>query len=97
MFRHVALFKWQPGVTADQIDEVRRALGGLPAVIAELRGYRVGADAGLTGGNWDFAVVADFDDEAGWRTYTDHPAHQKVGSEVVRPLLEARAAVQYEC
>lgn len=71
------------------------ALRRLPTAIPELRDYRVGADADLTEGNWDFAVVADFDDADGWRTYTDHPAHREVAVRI-RSMVVERAALQYE-
>ena len=96
MFRHVALFRWHEGVSAAQKEAVGTALGGLPALIPELRAYHFGADIGLAAGNSDFAVVADFDDEAGWRVYSDHPAHQQIIVDIVRPITAERAAVQYE-
>jgi hypothetical protein len=40
-------------------------------------------------------VVAEFDDEAGWRTYTDHPDHQRLIAERIRPHLVSRTAVQH--
>lgn len=93
-FRHVVLFRWND--MAD--DEGRRALAdalaGLPAQIPELLAYRFGPDAGLAEDNWDFSVVADFADQAAYEVYRDHPAHQAVISERIRPLVAARAAVQ---
>ena len=96
MFRHVALFKWSSEATEAQKQAVHDSLLRLPDHIAELRAYRVGADAGLVDGNWEYAVVADFDDVDGWRTYTDHPEHQRILAEVIRPVVAERAAVQYE-
>jgi hypothetical protein len=97
VLRHVALFTWKPGASAAQIDAVATALRELPARIPEIRDYRVGPDVGAAEGNHDFAVVADFDSLAGFRAYRDHPAHRAVLEEGIRPLLAARAAVQYEC
>ena len=96
MLRHVALFRFTPESTPEQHQAMFEALRGLPAVIPELKGYQVGPDQGLVDGNWDAAVVADCDDEAGWQTYTDHPAHQRILIEQIRPMLAERAAVQYE-
>lgn len=97
MLRHVAVFRWAEGTAPEAVGTLQEALGKLPSSIPELRGYRTGADAGLVEGNWDFAVVADFDGVAGWRAYTAHPAHQKLIAELLRPLLGERAAVQYQC
>jgi hypothetical protein len=91
-FRHVVLLTLDD--RAD-VDGLLDALGGLPEAIPELRAYQVGRDAGLVAGNATVAVVADFDDEAGWRTYADHPAHQAVIAERIRPHLVTRAAVQH--
>ena len=91
-FRHVVL------ITLDascDVDGVVDALRALPAQIPELRSYVVGRDAGLAEGNATVAVVAEFDGEAGWRTYTDHPAHQRVITERIRPHQVARTAVQH--
>lgn len=93
----MAMFRWAAGTSAEQVQAVQQALAELPAAIPELREYRTGADALLADGNWDFAVVADFDDADGWRGYVAHPAHQRVIATVIRPLLSERAAVQYEC
>jgi hypothetical protein len=95
MLRHVALFTWKPGTTAEQVQAFSRGLTGLPSAISAIRAYGFGPDAGIADGNADFALVADFDDEDGWRIYQQHPAHQRVITELARPIVEARHAVQY--
>jgi hypothetical protein len=47
-------------------------------------------------GNADFAVVAEFDDEAGYLVYRDDPEHRRIIAEYLRPILASRAAVQFE-
>ena len=49
---------------------------------------------GLREGNADFAVVADFDDEDGWRLYTEDPEHRRVIEELIAPVTEVRSAIQ---
>lgn len=92
--RHIALFRWREGVTSEQVAAVRERLAGLPEAIADLRAYSFGPDLGVSPGTYDFAVVADVADEAGFAGYRDHPAHQ-AALEVIRPLLADRAAVQF--
>ena len=76
---------------------MRDGLRALPAQIPEIRSYRVGVDAGLAAqGNSDLVVVADFDDVAGYLVYRDHPVHQDVIAQRIRPILASRAAVQHE-
>jgi hypothetical protein len=95
MFRHVVMFRWKPGTGEREIESLERALAALPREIGEIRSYRFGRDAGAAQGNFDFAIVADFADAEAWRRYVDHPAHVKLVSERVRPILGERAATQF--
>lgn len=96
MLRHIAVFRWAPGTTVAAIDALATALAGLPAVIAEIRSYRFGSDAGLgISSNGDFAVVADFDDAEGYAAYARHPAHQDVLVRLLRPIIDERMSVQF--
>ncbi len=61
----------------------------------QIRAYRYGADAKVSEGNFDFAIVADFDDVESFRAYVVHPAHQRLVAEAIRPLVAERAAVQF--
>jgi hypothetical protein len=89
------MLTWNEGTTAAQVAAVGDALGGLPAQIPEIRAYAFGADLGINAGNCDFVVVADFDSVEGYLVYRDHPAHQAVLADVIRPILAARATVQH--
>jgi stress responsive alpha/beta barrel protein len=95
VFRHIALLRWKGDASDDARERACDAIRALPSVVAEIRAYRVGDDAGETAGNYDLAIVADFDDAAGYAAYRDHPAHRRVIDELVRPILDARAAVQH--
>jgi len=94
-FRHISLLQWKGGTADAMVDAVVSDLRALPAQIPELRHYVVGTDARINDGNYDLAVVADFDDEAGYLVYRDHPAHRKVLEERIRPIVASRAAVQH--
>ena len=96
MVRHVVVFRWQPDITEAQVAAVREALAALPAAIGTLRSYEFGSDLGLADGNGDFAVVATFDDVAGYEAYRDHPDHLAVIAEHIGPVLADRLAVQHE-
>ena len=96
MLRHVVCLTWTEDATPEAVAAVEAALAELPARIPELRAYRFGGDAGLASGNADFAVVADFDDADGWRRYMEHPAHQAVLVDRIRPILASRVAVQLQ-
>ncbi len=94
--RHVATFVFRDDATDEQIAAVTEGLLALPAQIPEIRAYRVGRDLGLSEGNHHYAVVADFEGVDGYLAYRDHPAHQAVLAERIRPILASRAAVQYD-
>ena len=70
-------------------------LGELPGMIDTIRAYRFGPDVGLAESNFDYAVVADFDDEAGYLAYRDHEAHRELIARHIAPILAERAAVQH--
>jgi hypothetical protein len=76
------------------LDGLVASLRRLPEQIADIRAYEVLADAGLAEGNAQLAVIGTFDDEAGWRAYLEHPEHQAVVQQQIRPHLVSRAAVQ---
>ncbi|MCC7077512.1 MAG: Dabb family protein [Acidimicrobiia bacterium] len=96
MFRHVALFRWAEGTTADEVRAVEERLAALPDVIPDLLVYTFGRDAGLSDTNHDFAVIAEFASVDGFLSYRDHPSHRAVLEDVIKPILEQRAALQFE-
>jgi hypothetical protein len=96
MFRHVVMFTWKPAATPEQKQRVLTELSALPPLMAGMRAYQAGPDVGLTAGNYDFVVVADFDDTESYLAYRDHPAHRAVIDECITPIRQDRAAVQYE-
>ncbi|HEY5154832.1 MAG TPA: Dabb family protein [Acidimicrobiales bacterium] len=95
MFRHVVMFRFVPDVTDAQRQAMVDGLATLPAAIPQLRSYVLGPDAGVSDGNWDFAIVADFDRVEDWRIYTADATHQAVIAERIRPIVAERAAVQF--
>ena len=95
MIRHSALFKWTTEATAEQKQSVATELAALAPNVPSIRGFVIGADAGLASGNYDFAVTADFDDEAGFFAYRDDPTHLEIITRTIRPITAQRVAVQY--
>lgn len=94
MFRHLVLFRWTPAATPEAVATVTAGLAALPGRIEAIRSYRFGPDAGVDTGNFDYGVVAEFDDEAGYLTYRDHPDHRRLITDLVAPLVAERVAVQ---
>jgi len=96
VLRHIVLFRWNPEATPAEVRLVASALATLPEAIPDVRFFRFGPDAGLNEGNFDFSVVADFDDVTGYLAYRDHPAHQSLVTERIAPIVAERVAVQFE-
>jgi len=96
MIRHIALFKWTAEATGEQQAAVAAELAALLPALPSVRGFAIGADAGLAEGNFDFAVTADFDDEAGFSAYRDDPAHREVIARAIAPIIAQRVAVQFK-
>ena len=96
MFRHVVLFTWKDDATQAQKQALDDELPKMPPAIDVIRAYKFGPDAGINPANYHYAVVADFDDAAGYVTYRDHPVHRALVENYVSPIVASRAAVQFE-
>jgi hypothetical protein len=95
-FRHVVMFQFADHVTDDDVEQIRDGLSSLPGQIEQIRSYVHGRDVEISEGNFDYAVVADFDNVRDFVEYRDHPAHQLVIAERITPNITSRAAVQYQ-
>lgn len=96
MIRHTAMFRWVDGTTDAQVAAVTDALRALPPQIPSIKAYAAGPDLRLGDDRWDFAVIADFEDGAGYQAYADHPAHQAVATQLVAPIRAERVHVQIQ-
>jgi hypothetical protein len=96
MIRHVVMFTWKAEATPEQKQRVQTELQALKPLMTGLRAYTCGPDARLVPGNYDFVVVADFEDAESYLAYRDHPAHLAVIGECITPIRQDRASVQFE-
>jgi hypothetical protein len=96
MIRHVVLFTWSPDAGAERRATTVGALRRLREDVGGMTSLVVADDAGLTDGNADTVLVADFPDAEAFSRYAQDPVHLAVIAEHVRPFLAARSAVQYE-
>jgi hypothetical protein len=96
MIRHVVLFTWSPDADAARRAATVEALRGLREDVGGMTSLVVADDAGLTEGNADTVLIAEFPDADAFARYAQDPVHQAVLAEHVRPFLAARTAVQHE-
>jgi hypothetical protein len=94
VIRNVVVGRLKPGVGAE---EIRR---GLDAIVAldppGVVDVRVGTDAGLREGNWDFAITSDFADVDSYRRYDLDEEHNRIRAELFAPLCEELVRIQFE-
>jgi hypothetical protein len=95
-FRHVVLLRWADGLPDDHVEQVRSGLDALPSQIPQIRSFLHGSDIGVAEGNYDYVVVADFDNVNDWRTFREHPAHLLLMEEHITGKFVDRAAIQYQ-
>jgi hypothetical protein len=95
-FRHVELLQWNDDVPDDHVDRVRNELEIVKQQIPQIRNFLHGSDVGVSEGNHDYAIVADFDSVRDWRAYRDHPANLLLFEEHLKNAVKHRAAIQYQ-
>jgi hypothetical protein len=96
MIRHVVVFTWSPDADAERRATTVQALRQLRQDVGGMTSFVVAEDAGLSDGNADTVLIADFPDVEAFHRYAQDPVHLSVLAEHVRPWLAARSAVQYE-
>jgi hypothetical protein len=96
MIRHVALFTWDDEMTDELEQQFAAELTALAPKLAGLRSYHAGPDAGVVEGNFDFAVVADFDDADSYLAYRGNAEHQDIIRRLSGTHAKSRASIQYE-
>jgi hypothetical protein len=96
MIRHVVVFTWSADADADRRAAALEALRGLPREVGGMTSFAVADDAGLSEGNADTVLIADFPDADAFLRYAQDPGHLAVLAEHVRPWLAQRSAVQYQ-
>jgi hypothetical protein len=95
MLRHVVMFKLKDGAPADALTSLEAGLQVLPQSISEISSYRYGSDLGLREGNFDFCLVAEFEDAGAFARYVVHPDHQAFIKDRLTPVVSERVSVQY--
>lgn len=95
-FTHLAIFKWNDGTAPAVVEEITAALTQLADGEPGVQSYRCGADVSRTPDSYDYAVVGVFGSRADFLAYRDHPEHQRILTELIRPNLADRVVVQLE-
>jgi len=89
------MFQWAEGTAAADVEAMATALDALVATVPEVVSYQHGLDAGISDGNFDYVIVGDYASVDDYAVYRDHPEHQRIIAELIKPHVAKRAAVQY--
>ena len=94
MIRNVVVGRLRPGVDRADVEEALAAIVALrPPGCLDMR---VGTDAGLRDGNWDFTITADFVDVDAYRRYDLEEEHNRIRRELFAPISEEIVRIQIE-
>jgi hypothetical protein len=74
------------GVEEERITALIEGLRALAPEIDEIESYAVHRDMGLADGNATIGIIGRFASPEALRAYVDHPAHQAVVTELLRPI-----------
>ena len=99
MIAHVVLFAPKPDLTETNRQAVLEGLVAAASEIPSIRRFRVGRRVrhGLPGyeqamrTDFEYVVMIEFDDEAGLRSYLQHPSHSAVGRHFTTSSVAALA------
>lgn len=96
MIRHLVLLHWNENASEAEIAAVSAAFAKLPALIAEIKNYQFGPDLAFYKSNADYVVVADFENEADFKTYVKHPDHTGLMAQVTAPIMASFSSAQFQ-
>ena len=92
MIRHIVMWKFRTGTEAEQA-RFLEGLRSLQGVIPQLLKSEVAVNVGR--GNYDAALVSEFESLEALETYKNDPRHKAV-SALSKSIREDRVAVDYE-
>ncbi|WP_275002372.1 Dabb family protein [Promicromonospora iranensis] len=92
MIRHIVLFRVNEGTSKERVQDAINRLEALVGVIPGLRALGAGADIGIEG-NFDFGLVAEFEDGAALDAFSTDARHMEVATAILEFRQPADIAV----
>jgi hypothetical protein len=96
MLNHLVLFQLADSATEADRQAIIDGLNSLPASIPEIQSYACGAALPSATGSWSIGLAAAFANADDHKAYSAHPVHQKLVTEVIRPVTANIVSVQFE-
>jgi len=96
VLRHVVLFKFKDGTTAEQVRQIEQAFCALPGNIDAIRDFEWGTDVSVENRQEGFThcFVVTFRDETARAEYLPHPEHKAFGN-LLGPYLDKVLVIDY--
>jgi hypothetical protein len=100
MVKHVILWKLKESLSETEKQQIKNDikvhLEGLVGEIDGLVSMKIITEL-LSSSNADLMMDSELVDEAALKAYQTHPSHVKAADTYVRPNVEVRLCVDYEC
>ena len=93
MIKHIVLWKIKEENKEENAKEIKKRLEALVPKIDDIKKLEVGVNE--NGGEYDAALVSEFESYDDLKAYDGHPEHLKV-RQFIRSIAVTRAAVDYE-
>lgn len=93
MIKHIVLWKIKEENKEENAKEIKKRLEALVPKIDAIKKLEVGVNE--NGGEYDVALVSEFESYDDLKAYDGHPEHLKV-RQFIRSIAVTRAAVDYE-
>lgn len=99
MIKHIVMWQVKDnpeyGTKQDIMHKIKYELEGLKDVIDSIVEIEVGINVEPSQMAYDVVLYSVFRDEEGLAAYQKHPAHQKVGKELMSQVTKSRVVVDY--
>ncbi|MCW6036456.1 Dabb family protein [Spirulina subsalsa FACHB-351] len=96
MLEHIVLFKWKPEATPDAIASILDDFNHMPGNIPEVVSVSCGENFTNRSQGFTHGLVVRLNVPEELERYQQHPFHQKIVQEKIKPILADILAVDYQ-
>jgi hypothetical protein len=97
MLNHVVLFQFKEGSAPDAIKKLVDGLRAMPATISEIVSLSCGEDIDNgTRGGYQLGLIVQLKSREDLPAYLNHATHKALVKDLLQPVLESLAVVDYD-
>jgi len=89
MIHHIVLFKWKDGTEKSKINDVVRSLNSLKNIVPSILEIQVSENFSDRSGGYSHVLVSKFVSKESLDQYQNHPEHQKVVKDKIKPIVDS--------